>query len=565
MKEKTVQKNQISKTCINHQQITKEKANKKYQLLKHNDTQINNQRIALFQMNQNEIFQNEKRRSERLKRKNNQGLDYNYKVETIGPFNYEHTTLRDVVTNVPEKKLLFYMFSFYVPITKLAYDNSMVKKRQVWNQKGSIYSSYSDIVAILIHSSIYVPLRNCPENILGIMVKLKYCTSTNEPCEMKRKNNLRSRYSKKLKGYAIKICSFEKISDLSDLPKSFVNFSSPKLPEGNICKKKRKFEEFKSLNKDVESNLSQLRNLGEKVNFQNQVNDDSKKRKYQEMKKMGNSHEVRTAKKEKAGGVIVEVNEEVMKQKKTKRKQEKERKNEQEIKRDLVARIENQFENNHPHKQDYCIFQKEEKKGPLIFEQKKIKIEKVQMISKKFKTNNQPENTLAFPKQQLQKKISNTKFPKNSNFVYAFKNINSYLPESTINEKQKPKQEFNDLFLPLHQNYLKTSELHMDKFLNEVLYIFTDNKVYELLMGKQKKFNLNYIHKKSVIEQINQFSQAKSELKIPIPLNSDYIITLLQNIECTQIFWQHNKLYIDCFNLEPHNHIWLAKTNDNVL
>ncbi|KAJ6241556.1 hypothetical protein M0813_00254 [Anaeramoeba flamelloides] len=125
--------------------------------------------------------------------------------EVLGPFRYSKLTLSSLCEIVGTKFRMCYDFLFYIPGCCCTFENEQVKKRWVWNWE-NYYSSNSDLVAFLIHSSTYIPKKNA-SNPLGLLVTIRFVDVKPTSYTMKRKNGIRSRYSAKIKGIMY-LCQF---------------------------------------------------------------------------------------------------------------------------------------------------------------------------------------------------------------------------------------------------------------------------------------------------------------------------------------------------------------------
>ncbi|KAJ3430221.1 mansc domain containing protein [Anaeramoeba flamelloides] len=144
----------------------------------------------------------------------------------MGVFHYDSITLIELSTLCEHKDLFQTEFQFYVPFKIINFENEKVTNRNIWVSDNKTYSSNSDLVPIIIHSSNYIPnktkLKSTP---LGAIIGVTYLNSKPPMYNMKRKNGIRSRYSSKQTGFVVKICSFQFLLNKSDLPKVFINKS----------------------------------------------------------------------------------------------------------------------------------------------------------------------------------------------------------------------------------------------------------------------------------------------------------------------------------------------------
>ncbi|KAJ3439608.1 cell wall-binding protein yoch [Anaeramoeba flamelloides] len=145
----------------------------------------------------------------------------------IGPFHYSELTLSSLCEIVGEKSRNCYEFLFFIPGYCLTFENEQVKNRWVWNWN-TYYSSNSDLVAFLIHSSTFIPNKTAV-NPLGLLVTICFIDVKPPSYAMKRKNGIRSRYSSKLKGTCFFANSVEIIKDQEKVPSSY--WTVPQLSE----------------------------------------------------------------------------------------------------------------------------------------------------------------------------------------------------------------------------------------------------------------------------------------------------------------------------------------------
>ncbi|KAJ6244043.1 hypothetical protein M0813_21302 [Anaeramoeba flamelloides] len=158
----------------------------------------------------------------------------------IGPFHYSELTLSSLCEIIGSKPQRCSDFLFFVPGYCLTFENEQVKNRWVWNWD-KYYSSNSDLVAFLIHSSTYIP-KKTSQSPIGLLVTIRFIDVKPPSFAMKRKNGIRSRYSSKLKGSCFFAKSIEIINDQKKVPTDY--FSTPQLKEFmelNGSNRKRKF------------------------------------------------------------------------------------------------------------------------------------------------------------------------------------------------------------------------------------------------------------------------------------------------------------------------------------
>ncbi|KAJ3432476.1 hypothetical protein M0812_21417 [Anaeramoeba flamelloides] len=160
--------------------------------------------------------------------------------QVIGPFHYSELTLSSLCEIIGSKSRTCYDFLFFIPEYCLTFENEHVKNRWVWNWD-KYYSSNSDLVAFLIHSSTYIPNKTA-QSPTGLLVTIRFIDVSPPSFAMKRKNGIRSRYSSKLKGSCFFAKSIEIINDQEKVPTKY--FSVPQLKEFmnlNCSIRKRKF------------------------------------------------------------------------------------------------------------------------------------------------------------------------------------------------------------------------------------------------------------------------------------------------------------------------------------
>ncbi|KAJ3448088.1 kinesin-like protein klp98a [Anaeramoeba flamelloides] len=145
----------------------------------------------------------------------------------IGPFHYLKLSLSSLCEIVGAKSRMCYDFLFYIPGYCLTFENEQVKKRWVWNWN-TYYSSNSDLVAFLIHSSTFIPNKTAT-NPLGLLVTVRFIDAKPPSYSMRRKNGIRSRYSSKLKGSCFFAKSIEIINDQGKEPTDY--WTVPQLRE----------------------------------------------------------------------------------------------------------------------------------------------------------------------------------------------------------------------------------------------------------------------------------------------------------------------------------------------
>ncbi|KAJ6234081.1 hypothetical protein M0813_00715 [Anaeramoeba flamelloides] len=145
----------------------------------------------------------------------------NCQLETNGTFHYSNVTLNDIVKGYPSS-LYQSLFKFFIPIEEIHYDSEKVLNRNVWVSSNKIYSANSDLVALAIHSSAYVPKKKCfKSSLLGINMVFKFLDMDTPKFIMRRKNGIRSRYSSKKSGKVVQISHVEMITRKDEVPKQF--------------------------------------------------------------------------------------------------------------------------------------------------------------------------------------------------------------------------------------------------------------------------------------------------------------------------------------------------------
>ncbi|KAJ6227062.1 hypothetical protein M0813_10215 [Anaeramoeba flamelloides] len=72
-------------------------------------------------------------------------------------FNYNQTNLLDLLSLYDQKELFSQTYKFYVAQEEINFENENVVNRSIWVSKEKEYSPNSDIVAIILHSSTYLP------------------------------------------------------------------------------------------------------------------------------------------------------------------------------------------------------------------------------------------------------------------------------------------------------------------------------------------------------------------------------------------------------------------------
>ncbi|KAJ6250979.1 hypothetical protein M0813_15799 [Anaeramoeba flamelloides] len=145
--------------------------------------------------------------------------------QTIGPLKYPSVTLQDVNSGFSTNELFNNIYNFYVPIDMISFSNENVVNRSIWVSDDEQYSSNSDIVTIIIHSSRYLPKKtvNDESKPLGAFISFQFRNHMPPKYFMRRKNGIRSRYSSKQIGFSVKIQDFELVYKTSKVPTAFVS------------------------------------------------------------------------------------------------------------------------------------------------------------------------------------------------------------------------------------------------------------------------------------------------------------------------------------------------------
>ncbi|KAJ6250515.1 hypothetical protein M0813_16001 [Anaeramoeba flamelloides] len=145
----------------------------------------------------------------------------NCQLETIGIFHYSKVTLNDIAEGY-QSSLYQHLFKFFIPIEEIDYGNQNVLNRNVWVSSNKIYSANSDLVALAIHSSTYVPKKKgFKSSLLGVNMVFKFLDLVTPKFIMRRKNGIRSRFSSKKSGKVVQISHVEMITRKDEVPKQF--------------------------------------------------------------------------------------------------------------------------------------------------------------------------------------------------------------------------------------------------------------------------------------------------------------------------------------------------------
>ncbi|KAJ3449987.1 hypothetical protein M0812_06149 [Anaeramoeba flamelloides] len=148
---------------------------------------------------------------------------------TIGIFQYCDVTLQDILEKAPEHMVYNSCFQFYIPIDVISYSNEKVINRCIWAANNNRYSSNTDLVPLIIHSSIYVPPNekkkkkkiNCHGNPVGLIVSFQFIPDLSPKYLMKRKNGIRSRYCSKSSDKVVMIRDVNYLQSQSQVPTNF--------------------------------------------------------------------------------------------------------------------------------------------------------------------------------------------------------------------------------------------------------------------------------------------------------------------------------------------------------
>ncbi|KAJ6228978.1 hypothetical protein M0813_08478 [Anaeramoeba flamelloides] len=210
-----------------------------------------------------------------------QNSETNY--NKIGIFHYSDVTLQDILEKAPKHMLYKLCFQFYVPIDSISYSNEKVINRRVWAANKSRYSSNTDLVPLIIHSSIYIPHNerkkkkkkknsNVQDSTVGIMVSIQFLDVVSPKFLMKRKNGIRSRYCSKSFDKLVLIRDVNYLQSQSQVPTNFFdiadlpNYVNSVTPPNDEPQRNRWIE---AMSNNVTPNLAidfKLLNCNSKVN-----------------------------------------------------------------------------------------------------------------------------------------------------------------------------------------------------------------------------------------------------------------------------------------------------------
>ncbi|KAJ3427207.1 hypothetical protein M0812_26787 [Anaeramoeba flamelloides] len=165
----------------------------------------------------------------------------------VGPFEYGKSTLLDILSSYSQKSIHQSSFTFYVPVEELKFDHVTIQKRWIWNGDEFEYSPHSDVVAILLHSSRYVPPKNSKIvhksiiryntinnrsveeqygtkklELVGVLASFRFLDKEVNKFSMKRKNGIRSRYSTKVVRPIVYAEEVQIVPTKNEIPTNFV-------------------------------------------------------------------------------------------------------------------------------------------------------------------------------------------------------------------------------------------------------------------------------------------------------------------------------------------------------
>ncbi|KAJ6242308.1 hypothetical protein M0813_22751 [Anaeramoeba flamelloides] len=158
------------------------------------------------------------------------------KTTKHGIFHYQKVTLDDIVNSFPPDTLFGNLFQFFVPSSEISHQNEKIQKRWLWNGDENEYSTKSDIAAVLIHSTIYIPrkgfVRSSNRSALseqkktigfGVVMTFRFVEKEVTHFSMKRKNGIRSRYSSKGSQPIAVVSKVNILRKKKDIPLKFKN------------------------------------------------------------------------------------------------------------------------------------------------------------------------------------------------------------------------------------------------------------------------------------------------------------------------------------------------------
>ncbi|KAJ3429311.1 hypothetical protein M0812_24656 [Anaeramoeba flamelloides] len=183
------------------------------------------------------------------------------KNQTIGPLQYPSVTLQDINSGFSTNELFNNIYNFYVPIEMISFSNENVVNRSIWVSDDEQYSSNSDIVTIIIHSSRYLPKKtvNNESKPLGAFISFQFRNHMPPKYFMRRKNGIRSRYSSKQIGFSVRIQDFELVYKTSKVPTTFVSLK--KYTTKPRIRRKRSWKSSAS-NSSTKSSFRKAKSLG---------------------------------------------------------------------------------------------------------------------------------------------------------------------------------------------------------------------------------------------------------------------------------------------------------------
>ncbi|KAJ3441422.1 hypothetical protein M0812_13434 [Anaeramoeba flamelloides] len=242
-----------------------------------------------------------------------------------GTYNYKQTKLVDLLSLSHRKDFFSQPYQFYVSLEDINFENESVANRSIWISKKKEYSPNSDIVAIILHSSTYLPeqfetnkkkkgngkgpgkrkgkgktvidqngkkkkkksitkLKLKPKQMakelekekkrllerpLGILISFKFLKSIPSSYVMHRKNGIRSRYSSKPTQYPVIIERSQLVLKKSLIPKTFQVVKSSEFEKMNQTNnRKRIFETEQNSSTGYNENMenSKIRKTLSKTN-----------------------------------------------------------------------------------------------------------------------------------------------------------------------------------------------------------------------------------------------------------------------------------------------------------
>ncbi|KAJ6227952.1 32 kda heat shock protein-related [Anaeramoeba flamelloides] len=164
----------------------------------------------------------------------------------LGPFHYRSVTLELIWNEISKEILHSGIITIYVPPEDLTFENEKVVSRWLWSSGEDEYTTISDVVPIVIHSSRYIPNKVQKAKHFGILANFKFCEKHVTKLPMKRKNGIRSRFTSKPQSQLFLILGIEEITNeknipqvIFDSPSSWSNFYFKMHNESHIKKKLR--------------------------------------------------------------------------------------------------------------------------------------------------------------------------------------------------------------------------------------------------------------------------------------------------------------------------------------